>query len=493
MTAERTETEAVVAAASVAPGRDQPTRLKGNMGVGELVMTVLAFSAPLTTVAGFIPALFTFSGKTAPAIYILVTVLLLTFSVGFTAMARTVPNPGGFYAFVTAGLGRSSGLGGAFLAAFGYMAIGYFGPSLFAVTLKAFLEPLGFPVIAWYWYGLVMVLITTSLAYRRIDLSAKLLTGIMALEIGAVVIFDVAAFIHGGPADGGGAHLALPSVSDSGLGVAILFILGNFLGFEATVIYREEVKDPVRTIPRAVYSAVAGIGVFYAIAAWAFIAYFGADRVTAAAEADMAGLFTSTMIALVGSVVSDIVTVLLITSMLAAMLSIHNASSRYLFSMGTDGVLPSALGKVHPRHGSPFVSALVVGSVWVVLTIVFAITGVAPDGLYAKASGAGTLAIMIVMFAASIAVVVYFWKRRGLDTDVSVWKTLIAPALSALGMGGVTWLAVSNYSELLGDTGAVTTTLLVFTFGLPVLGFIYARILRVRKPEVYLRIGRQHS
>ncbi|MGV0806641.1 APC family permease [Mycolicibacterium setense] len=457
-------------------------------------MSVLAFSAPLTTVAGFIPVLLLFSGPTGPAIYFMVTVLLLVFSVGFVAMGRSVPNPGGFYAFITAGLGRSAGLGAALLATFGYMAIGFFGPSLFGVTLKSFLEPaFGFPEIEWYWYGLIMVAITTAFAYRRIDLSAKFLTIIMGLEIVAVVIFDVAAFLHGGPTDGGGAGFVMPAVSDSGLGVAILFVLGNFLGFEATVIYREEAKDPEKTIPRSVYIAVAGIGIFYAIAAWAFVAYFGADNARTAAQADMAGMFNTAMVDLVGTIVSDIVTVLLISSMLAAMLSIQNASSRYLFSLGTDGVLPSALGRVHHRHKSPFVAALFVGGVWLSLVVIFAVLGVPPDGLYAKASGAGTLAIIVVMFAASVAVIAYFAKRRGSQatSGLSTWKTMIAPTIAAIGLGGITYLAVTNYSDLLGDTGAITAVFLVATFGIPVVGYLYAGVLRKQKPDVYQRIGRQ--
>lgn len=470
---------------------ERPNRLKGEMGVGELVMSVLAFSAPLTTVAGFVPVLLTFSGHTAPAIYLMVTALLLIFSVGFVAMSRTVPNPGGFYAFVTAGLGRSAGLGAALLALFGYMAIGFFAPSFFAVTAKSFLETnYGFPEIPWYVYGLAIVAVTTALAYRRIDLSAKVLTIVMALEVVAVVVFDVAAFLHGGPADGGGAGFALPSLSDAGIGLAILFVLGNFLGFEATVIYREEAKDPAKTIPRAMYTAVAGIGIFYAVAAWAFVAYFGADKAQAAAEADMAGMFNTAMVDLVGGIVSDVVTILLITSILAAALSIQNAAARYLFSLGTDGVLPTVFGRVHQRHRSPFVAAGFVGAVWATLVIVFVAFGAGPDAMYAKASGSGSLAIIVVMFAASVAVVAYFWTRRG-TTGLSAWKTVVAPVIAAAGLAAVTFLAVTNYSDLLGDAGAITTLFLAATFGIPVVGFGYARILRARKPDVYQRIGRQ--
>lgn len=463
--------------------------LKGNMGVGELVMSVLAFSSPLTTVAGFIPVLLMFSGHTAPAIYLLVTGLLLVFAVGFTAMGRSVPNPGGFYAFVTAGLGKSAGLGGAFLATFGYVLIGFFAPPLFAVTIQSFVrDSLNGPDIAWYWYALAIVAITTALAYRRIDLSARVLTTVMALEVLAVIVFDVTAFIQGGPADGGGMGFTMPWIGDVGLGLAVLFVVGNFLGFEATVIYREEVKNPERTIPRATYAAVIGIGVFYAVAAWAYIAYFGAEKAQAAATDDTAGMFSTAMAGLVGGIVVDVITVLLLTSILASALSIQNVSARYLFSLGADQVLPASLGRVHPRHGSPYLAALLVGGLWAVAIVLFAVLGTSPDSLYAKASGSGSLAILILMFAASIAVVVYFQRR---PTPGRRWSTVVAPVLAAVGLGAVAYLALANYSDLLGDTGIVTLVFLTITFAVPVAGFCYARALRTRRPDVYQRIGRQ--
>ncbi|KRC65799.1 amino acid permease [Aeromicrobium sp. Root236] len=472
-------------------GQAQSSRLHGDMGVGELVMSVLAFSAPLTTVAGFIPVLLSFSGSTAPAIYLAVTGLLIAFSIGFTAMGRVVLNPGGFYSFVTAGLGRPAGLGGAFLATFGYMVIGLFAPPFFAITIQRFItDTLNGPHIAWYWFALGIITVTTSLAYRRIDLSAKVLTLVMLLEVVVVIAFDVFAFAHGGPAGGGGAGFTLPRVTDSNVGLAVLFVVGNFLGFEATVIYRDEVRDPKKTIPRATYLAVAGIGVFYAIAAWAYLAFFGAASAQADAGADTAGLFNSAISELFGKTVVDVVTILLITSTLACMLSIQNVSARYLFSLGGDRVLPEVLGKVHPKHGSPSVAASTVGFVWAMSVVLFAVGGMAPEPLYAKASGAGTFAILLLMFAASIAVLAYFARGQS-SIAIAPWKTILAPAVSVAGLGGVAWLAFANYSDLLGEDGPIATILLGVTFGLFVVGLVLGDILRRTKPEVYERIGRQ--
>ena len=466
-------------------------RLSGNMGVGELVMSVLAFSSPLTTVAGFIPVLLMFSGHTAPSIYLLLTGMLLIFSVGFVRMSRSVENPGGFYAFVTAGLGKPAGLGGALLALFGYLFIGFFAPSLFALTLQKFVtDSLNGPHIPWYWYALGIIAVTTFLAYNRIDLSAKVLTTVMVLEVIVVVTFNVFAFSTGAQDPAQNTGFALPWLTDAGLGLALLFAVGNFFGFEATVIYREEVKDPERTIPRATYLAVVGIGLFYAVAAWAYIAFLGSDTAQSAAVANTVNLFDDAVMSMVGKTFADIAVVLLITSILASMLSIQNIAARYSFSLAADRVLPALLGKVHPKHRSPHLSALSVGLLWAAAIVVIAILNIDPASAYPVASGSGTFAVLLLLFITSIAVFVYFVRRRQ-SAPESVWKTLVAPALSAMFLGVITYLAIMNYSELIEGSTLLTVIFMTFTFALFIVGIVFALYLRRKKPEVYARLGRQ--
>ncbi|MCR1160341.1 APC family permease [Paenarthrobacter sp. UW852] len=473
----------------ITPTQTQENKLSGNMGVGELVMNVLAFSSPLTTVAGTLPVMLLFSGHTAPGIYLLVTLMLLIFSVGFVKMSRSVEAPGGFYSFVTAGLGKPAGLGGALLALVGYIFIGFFAPSLFALTLQSFVvNTLGGPDIPWYWYGLGIIAITTLLAYNRIDLSAKVLTVVMLLESTVVIIFDVAAFASGDVSQGVG--FSMPWITDAGLGLALLFAVGNFFGFEATVIYRDEVKNPDRTIPRATYLAVVGIGLFYAVAAWAYTAFLGADNVQEEAKANTVNLFNDGATVLVGKIFADVGIVLLITSILASMLSIQNIAARYSFSLASDGALPKVLGRVHPRHKSPYVSAVGVGLLWAVATVVFTVVGVAPEALYPIASGSGTFAVLLLMFITSFAVLVYFVRRRSFAPD-SVWKTIVAPIVSVIFLGLITYLAIANYPELIGGSALMTAIFMTFTFALFIGGILYAYVLRQKKPDVYARLGRQ--
>jgi amino acid transporter len=235
---------------------------------------------------------------------------------------------------------------------------------------------------------------------------------------------------------------------------------------------------------------VVGIGVFYVVAAWGYVAFLGADRTQGAAQANTAGLFNNSAEQLVGAVFADIVSVLLITSVLASMLSVQNIAARYSFSLAKDGALPKVLGRVHKHHRSPYMSALTVGILWAVATIVFTVLGVGPDTLYPIASGSGTFNVLLLMFVVCLAVLVYFLRRRRRNPE-SLWNTVVAPAISMVFLGAVTYLAITNYSELIGGSVLMTVIFMTFAFALFIGGVVYALYLRNRRPEVYAKLGRE--
>src|SRR6185436_16575536 len=61
------------------------------------------------------------TGAAPPAAMLLATIALTIFSVGYIAMARRVTSAGGFYTFVSRGLGRVAGLGAGYLIALCYI------------------------------------------------------------------------------------------------------------------------------------------------------------------------------------------------------------------------------------------------------------------------------------------------------------------------------------------------------------------------------------
>ncbi len=169
------------------------------------------------------------------------------------------------------------------------------------------------------------------LGYRHIELSAKVLGVALALEIGIVVILDVVMVAKPGPAGITFTSFAPATFTQGTIGIAILFALTGFIGFEATAVFRDEARDPERTIPRATYAAVVIIGAFYAITVWAFVVALGPDQVAGVAQKTLDGegnMLLDTTGDMLGTVGRDIVNVLLLSSLFACVLSFHNVIAR---------------------------------------------------------------------------------------------------------------------------------------------------------------------
>lgn len=479
-------------------GTDQSVRtaggaepqLQGRMGVVELALTVLAFAAPLASVVGVLPLVISSGGVGAPLAFAAATAVLLLFSVGYTTMSRYLPNPGAFYAYVSAGLGKELGLAASLLAVLGYLMIGL-GITLFFGIVAQDLVATTFsgPTLSWWLYALLLIVVVGVFGFFRIDLSARVLSVVMVCEIAVVLVFDVAVAADGGPAGRSTSPFAWSSFSGGSVGIAVLFAVITFIGFEATAIFREETKDPRRTIPRATYLSVVFIGLFYVLTTWLLIVAYGTSAAPGVAGTNSAGMFTDAVGTFVGSWARDAISVLVVTSAFAAVLSCQNIIARYGFSLGQDGALPPVLGRVHPTHGSPYVSSSMLTGVF--LAGVLGFSGGDPLISYAWLAGAGGFPLLLIMFLTSVAVLVFFHRTRNHIDDSTHWHTVLAPVLSIIGLGTALYLSATNFTLLTGGNRSTAIALQIVIWTVFVVGIVLALVYRSRRPEVYARIGRQ--
>lgn len=463
-------------------------KLRGKIGTVELVMTVLAFSAPILVVASFSPFVIIYDGAGAPLAYVIATIALLIFSVGYTAMSRHLPNAGAFYAYITAGLGRPFGLGASFLALLGYLlmavgTVGFIGLAANSLVVNVFSGP----EIPWQVYSIGLLLSTAVFGYFRIDLSARVMLVAMLAEVGIVLIFDLAILGDGGPEGRSLAPFSWVEFSSGSVGLAVLFAATSFLGFEATAIFRDETKDPDKTIPRATYAAVFFIGLFYVLGVYCLITSYGSGSAQGVALENYETMFNHSIESFVGVWARDVVQVLVVTSGFACLLSVQNIMSRYVFSLGVDEVLPRALGKVHPKHGSPSVASIAVSVV--LLLVLLSQAGNDPGLVYAKLAGAGGFAVLLLMFLTAVSVIVFF--RRNPVTGAPVWNRLIAPILSAVSMACILYLATTNFTHMTGGSLQEAVVLQLILWGTFAAGIVGALVLRRSRPDVFERIGRQ--
>ncbi|MBI5339842.1 MAG: APC family permease [Mycolicibacterium rufum] len=451
-------------------------RLTGHLGPVGIVFMVVAAAAPLTVIGGNMPlAMGLGNGAGAPVGFVIAALVLLVFSIGFVTMTPHVPEAGAFFSYVTVGLGERMGKGIAVVALIAYTAIqigiyGYIGWAI-ADTVAHYHGP----QIPWPVYSFAVLAIVAVLGYRHIELSAKVLGVALALEIGIVVVLDVVMVAKPGPA---GVTFASfdPAVFTQGtIGIAILFALTGFIGFEATAVFRDEARDPERTIPRATYAAVIIIGAFYAITVWAFVVALGPDQVTAVAQQTLDGngnMLLDTTGATLGTVGRDIVNVLLLTSLFACVLSFHNVIARYQFVLAGKGLLPARLAAVHVDHLSPSFSSVVQTVTAAVIVGILAILGIDPlVGVFGSMAGVATVGMVVLMLTTSIAVLVFFLRHRDRAAG-SLWSTRVAPALAVLGLLASLWLVLSNFTLVTGGSAALSTVLAAIPFAGLIIGFV---------------------
>jgi len=449
---------ATTSAPGGATATSSPPRLTGRLGVGAVVFMVVAAAAPLTVVAGAVPiGVANGNGAAYPMMFAVSAVVLALFAAGFTAMARHVPDAGAFYSYVGVGLGRGAGLGSALVALISYVTVqGAVYAYLGYATGELVASWAGLSLPWWVW-ALAGLAVTGLLGYRRIELSGRVLGVLLLAEVGIVLALDAAVVVRGGAADGpGGMSTALvePAQLLSGSpGLGLMFAIAGFIGFEATAVFRDEARRPERTIPVATYVALAVIGVFYTLSAWAVVSAFGDEEVVAAATADPGTVVAVAAERYLGTAASDVLQVLLLTSLFAAVLSFHNVLARYAFSLARARVLPAAAGATHGRHGSPHVASLATSLVGAAVLVVCAVAGLDPVlQVFTWLSGVATVGIIALMLMTCIAVIVFFRRTRA---DSRLWHVLLAPSLGLLGLTGALALVVVNLPLLMGGSVAL--------------------------------------
>jgi len=266
-------------------------KLRGTLGVWGIVFVVVAAASPLGVIGGPVPlGIANGNGVGFPAIFVISTLILLLFAVGFTALTPHVPDAGAFYSYIGKGLGRVTGFGFAFVALISYLTLEIAVYGLIGQGAQALFASYGLPTIHWGIWAFIAFAIVTLLGHFNIDLSRNVLGVLLIAEVAIVLALDAAVIFTGGH-EGLSTGIVTPSEIVSGApGIALLFAILSFIGFEATAVFRGEARDPLRTIPRATYLAVILIGLFYTVSTWALISAFGDSRAVEQAQADPSAL-----------------------------------------------------------------------------------------------------------------------------------------------------------------------------------------------------------
>jgi basic amino acid/polyamine antiporter, APA family len=159
------------------------------------------------------------------------------------------------------------------------------------------------------------------------------------------------------PAQAGAGATPPPAPSlPSGLSAAFVAVLFTIGGWQQTNMVAGEIRDPGRTLPRALTLGVAAVVAIYLGANVAYLSALGRDGLAAsnAVAADTARV-------LVGEAGATAITIGAMVSIFGFVNVALLTNARVLYALGSDGVMLRSAARVHPRFGSPHVALVMLG------------------------------------------------------------------------------------------------------------------------------------
>jgi APA family basic amino acid/polyamine antiporter len=350
-------------------------------------------------------------------------------------LAARYPSAGGTYVYGRERLGMFWG----YLAGWGFLIGKTASCAAMALTAGSYLWPDHAHAVA-----VVATLALTAVNYLGIQKSAwviRVLVAVVLLVLLSVVIAaatssDVAAARLDPTAD----------LSATGLLEAAGLWFFAFAGYARIATLGEEVRDPVRTISRAITIALATVVVIYASVAVAALAVMGSGRLSNSSAPLVDVVRAAGMPALV-----PVVTVGATVAALGALLTLILGVSRTTLAMARDGHFPRGLAAIHPRYGVPHRAEVVVGVIVAVVAATFDVR---------DAIGFSAFAVLVYYAVANVSALT-------LSLPAAWWRRPVP----VVGLMGCLLLAFSL------PTSSVIVGLGVFAAGLVVYGL---RVLRRR-------------
>ncbi|MEU6482358.1 APC family permease [Streptomyces sp. NPDC047017] len=335
-------------------GSTGQTKLTGQLSLLSVVAFGVSYMSPSMVVVVF-GVVATTSAGTAPTAFLLATGAMLLTGLSYARMARLHPGSGSAYSYTRHFLGAPAG----FLVGWTVLLDYLFLPMVAWLVQSIFLNA-QFPAVpVWAWMLMHAVATTmVNIVGVKVADRVNLLCTSVAVFVSLLFIGYLTTYLgHHWP---GSCTAPLWNAHSEGFGISSAASVAaySYLGFDAVTTLSEETRDPERTIPRAVILVLVIGGLLSTGTAYLM------QLVHPGGLFDDPEIIGYTMAAQIGGqTFADWTNTADLIAGFASVLAVQLASSRLLFSMGRDGVLPKRVfGRLHPRTGTPVLCLLFTGA-----------------------------------------------------------------------------------------------------------------------------------
>lgn len=395
-------------------GADQGHELQHNaLGLGALIYQGITHISPATSVIFLLPLIALKAGAVMDISMLLSMIACFFIASTVAEFSRFMPSSGGYYSFVTRGLGNRAG----FMATMSYLAYDVLGS---AATLGFIGYIAGQFLIAelnvnipWWILALCAFAIVLTLTLRGVRISLRTTMVLGSLELLIMLALGITFLLHPGPHSSFSAPLNINLAPSGFHGViaGMVFSILALSGFEAPAPLAQESHRPATFIRRAVLLSLLVVGVFYIFMAYASVIGWGTPNIPGFAS--NAAPYTALATRLWGPV-SWLVFFAVCNSAIAVGMACTNAATRVLYTMGQAGTMPTPLGHVHPKFRTPQVAILTDIGLGVVAVMIIGIL-FGGDNVFGFGGTIATLGVIVLYFMANIALISYMRRERPQD------------------------------------------------------------------------------
>lgn len=400
-------------------------------------------------------------------VWVLAGLLSLAGALTYAELGALMPRSGGEYNYLGAAFGRVW----AFLYGWMRTFIAQTGSqAAVAVAFTIFLNDLvggRLPPTAVLLLPVGAVALGTLLNLASVRASGQIATVLTVVKVALVAGVGVGAFVF---ADGSAAHFAMDGAAGTcegvpasarlgvaGFGAALLAALWGFDGWNTLSLVSGEVRNPQRTLPRALVGGVLATMALYVLANAAYYWVLTPTEIASVPEAS--SVAREVAVRFLGAGAASVMAAGLMLSSFGTLHTSMLSGARLTYAMGRDGLLPRVLGQVGARSRVPWAAVLLHGT-W--------------SGLLALSGSFDMLTNYVVfgsfIFYGMTALAVFRLRKMWPDAPrpYRTWGYPVVPALFVVATG---FLLVSTV--IATPTEAITGLVLI-ALGLPVYGF-YAR------------------
>lgn len=377
-------------------------RLRRALGLLETAGVSVAIMAPTAAMAlnGALAA--SYAGPAVALAFLLAFATIGCVAFAFVTFARIYASPASVGEFNARGLGPFAGRLSAWTLLFVYVLFTAGSAAEFGAFAASAFSYAGF-ALAWQPLALGLLVVCAYVGTRPARTSSRAMLLVESLSVAAILALCAGVLARGGAHGVSLAPFSTRGTTLGGLGLATVFSLLSFAGFEGAAVLGAESRAPTRTIPRALIASVLLVGVLYVFVAFVQTIGFGTDARGVAAFAASASPLGDLAVRYAGVPVAALVMGGAAISAFAATLAPATGAARLLYAFALDGRVPARLGRVANASGTPAFAYLAVLATSFAIVLGFAAAGQRGTDTFAACGTVAVLALVLVYGSVQIA------------------------------------------------------------------------------------------